>query len=54
MRPQHYRLGLRSKMQEVGTFWMEAMASFRAVRQVRNSSLEGTLRLFCAEELFGN
>lgn len=29
-RPQHYRLGLRSKTQEVGTFWMEAMAKFQS------------------------
>lgn len=31
-------------MQEVGTLWMEAMGSCRAVSQERNFSLEGTVR----------
>lgn len=44
-RPQNCKLGLRSKMQEVGALWMEAMGSCRAVRQERISSLEGTVRL---------
>lgn len=44
-KPQHCKIGLRSKMRKVGTAWMEAMGSCRAVRQERSPSLEGTVRL---------